>query len=57
LAAGLGFFSAFSAKSQLVGTINSDGTIDIIMELVSQGNENFNSTEYWKSKQKFYGLT
>jgi hypothetical protein len=57
LTVGLCFLPAFPVISELAGTLISDGIMDIVMELVSQGNEDFNSQEYWENKQKFYGLT
>jgi preprotein translocase subunit SecA len=57
LTVGLCFLPAFPVMSELAGTLISDGIMDIVMELLSQGNEDFNSQEYWKNKQKFYGLT
>jgi preprotein translocase subunit SecA/tetratricopeptide (TPR) repeat protein len=57
LTAGFCFPPAFAAVSGLAGTLISDGIMDITMELVSQGTEEFNSQEYWENKQKFYGLS
>jgi hypothetical protein len=57
LAAGLCFLPAFPIMSGIAGALISDGIMDIVMELLSQGNEDFNSKDYWKGKFVFYATT
>jgi preprotein translocase subunit SecA len=57
LAAGLCFLPAFPLMSGIAGALISDGIMDIVMELLSKGNEDFDSKDYWKSKFTFYATT
>ncbi|EFA09123.1 uncharacterized protein LOC103314809 [Tribolium castaneum] len=57
LGVGLAFLPIFPLMSNIAGTLISEGVIDIVMQLLTQGNTEFNEADFRKGKFVSYGIS
>ncbi|KAJ3651894.1 hypothetical protein Zmor_017898 [Zophobas morio] len=57
LCAGLAFLPIFPIMSSIAGTLISEGIIDIVMQIITQGATEFDSTDFLKGKFISYGVS